>query len=235
MSEIVAGWLSSFAAIQRLRGAGVVDPVGTLTHLAEARQLRSRASWGRFADDEGNNREFPHEPEVDAQSGEVLDPWPNIPSDFWRWVNGRGDGAEVYGEAGVFAATVIYDPQIGTYSDSQHIKLFGVTFNADDLDRVMQGVPLLHNTPVLPKPNGARAGRKPQLARWAEFGAALALVAHTEGQDVLRSDAALYGRAADALTAANREPLSQKAVGLMVKNARLWIEGEGIPPPAPEA
>ena len=235
MTDTKTEWLSSFVAIQRLRGAGVVDPVSTLTQLAEARQVRTRASWGRFSDDEGDERKFPQEPEVDAQSGEVLGPWPDIPGDFWRWVNGKGAGTEVHGEAGVFAATVIYDPQIGTYSDSQHIKLFGVTFHADDLARVMQGLPLLHDTPVMPEPTGSRAGRKPELERWAEFGAALALVLHNEGSEVLRSDTALYGRVADALTAAKRDPLSKKAVGLMVKNVRLWIEGDGIPQPAPEA
>lgn len=44
----MADWLSSFAALQALRTAGVDEPLTTLTHFAEARQVRARASWGRF-------------------------------------------------------------------------------------------------------------------------------------------------------------------------------------------
>jgi hypothetical protein len=230
----VTGWLSSFAAMQRLREAAVVDPVSTLTQLAEARQLRARAAWGRFADDEGDDRQFPLEPEVDPCSGEVL-PWPDIPADFWRWVNGKGDRTEVHGEAGVFAATVIYDPKIGSYSDSQYIKLFGVTFHQDDLEAALRGKSALHNTPALPVPTRSPAGRKPELERWAEFGAALALVVYRGEKDAFKSQSALYAAVAGELTAASREPLSQRAVKNMVSQAWLWIDGEAIPPLPPEA
>ena len=101
MTETVSEWLSSFTAIQRLRGAGVVDPVSTLLQLAEARQVRARASRGRF-DWEDDVQEFPQEPEMDGETGKVLAPWPNIPADLWRWVNGGGADTEVHGEAGVF-------------------------------------------------------------------------------------------------------------------------------------
>ncbi len=230
----MSGWLSSFAAMQMLREAGVVDPVSTLTQLAEARQIRARATWGRFEHDEGDDREFSQEPEVDALSGEML-PWPDIPADFWRWVNSRGAGTAVHGEAGVFAATVIYDPKIGSYSDSQHIKLFGVTFHQDDLEAALRGKSALHNTPALPVPTRSPAGRKPELERWAEFGAALALVVNRYEKDALKSQSALYRAVAGELIAAGREPLSQKAVKNMVSQAWLWIDGEAIPPLPPEA
>lgn len=230
----MTGWLSSFAAMQRLREAGAVDPASMLTQLAEARQLRARASWGRFAHDDGGDREFPQEPEVDALSGEVL-PWPDIPADFWRWVNGSGVGTEVRGEAGVFAATVIYDPQIGHYSDSEHIKLFGVTFHEDDLEAALRGKSALRKTPALSVSTRSPAGRKPELERWAEFGAALAFVVNRGEKDTFKSQAALYAAAAGELTAASREPLAHKTVKNMVSQAFLWIEGEAIPPLPPEA
>jgi hypothetical protein len=220
MSDMAAQWLSSFAAITMLRKAEIVDPVGTLTQLAEARQLRSRAAWGRF-NFEDAEQDFPQEP----QSDRGLAAWPDIPADFWRWVNAGTRGTEVYGDAGVYAATVVYDPDIGDYSETEHIKLFGVTFHADDLAAFLGGTTSFHETPLLPGRAKSPAGRKPELDRWADFGAALALIAHTAGPDDLKSANALYEAASGALSASGRNPLSKKTVSRMINHAHIWLEG----------
>lgn len=221
-------WISSLQAIQQLRAAEISDPVSTLTHLAEARQIRARASWGRF--DGEYDVVFLQELEGSDQGGDTISPWPDIPADFWRWVNFATSGTKVQGEAGVFATTVIYNPEIGDYSDKQHIKLFGVTFHSEDISAVLKGVPTLRDTPKLPPSTGSNAGRKPNLEQWAEFGAALAFVVHTKGNDELRSANALYEATAGALISANRNPLALKTVRMMVNNARIWLTEEEIPP-----
>lgn len=227
MSDTAAQWLSSFAAIKMLRQAGVVDPVSTLTQLAEARQIRSRAAWGRFSV-EDSEQEFPQEPPLDGGPAA----WPDIPADFWRWVNAGAHGTEIHGDAGVYAATVIYDPDIGGYSDTEHIKLFGVTFHADDLAAFLGGAVSFHETPPLSDRRQSSAGRKPELDRWAEFGAALALISHTAGQEDLKSANALYEAAASALIAARREPLSKKTVSRMINRAHIWLESGDIQDPS---
>ena len=228
MSNTENEWLSSFAAMQMLRGAGVVSPISMLTQLAEARQVRARASWGRF-DNEGEEQEFPREPRVDPKSGVLVSPWPDIPADFWRWVNAGSPGSEVHGEAGVFAATVFYDPELGEASDKEHIKLFGVSFSSKDLTAVLRGVPQFHETPALTGATRSSAGRKQETDRWVDFGAALAFVAYDKGLDVMASDNALYEAVAGALTASRRNPLSKKRVIAMVKNARCWVDAGEIP------
>lgn len=233
MIEAATEWLSSLTAIQRLREVGVVEPVSTLTQLAEAGQIRARASKGRF-DWADEVEEFPQKPDVDSETGEMLAPWPDIPADFWRWINACSPTAEVHGEAGVFAATVEFDvisERLGSYRHEEHIRLYGVTFRADDLDAVMRGAPTFHRTPALPQSSQSNAGRKPDLNRWAEFGAALAWVAHHRGQEILRSETALYDAAANALTEAGRAPLAKRTVDLMVKHAYLWLENDKIPEP----
>lgn len=227
MSDTAAQWLSSFAAIRMLRQAGVVDPVSTLTQLAEARQIRSRAAWGRFSE-MGSEEQFRQEPQLDGG----LAAWPDIPADFWRWVNAGTRGTEVYGDAGVYAATVVYDPDIGDYSETEHIKLFGVTFHADDLAAFLGGTASFHETPFLPDRPKSSAGRKPELDRWAEFGAALALISYTAGPNDLKSANALYEAASGALIAAGRTPLSKKAVSRMINHAYIWLEDgeiQGLP------
>lgn len=226
MSDTAAQWLSSFAAIRMLRQAEVVDPVSTLTQLAEARQIRARAAWGRFSV-EDSEQEFPQEPLLDGG----LAAWPDIPADFWRWVNAGAHGTEIYGEAGVYAATVIYDPDIGDCSETEHIKLFGVTFHANDLAAFLGGAVSFHETPRLSDRRQSLAGRKPELDRWAEFGAALALISHTAGQKDLKSANALYEAASGALIAAGRAPLSKKTVSPMINRAHIWLESGGIQDP----
>jgi hypothetical protein len=158
MTDKADEWLTSFSAIQRLRQAGAVDPIGTLIRLAEAQQVRSRAARGRFSD-LGIEEIFPSEPKMDPLTGEIIEIWPDIPPDFWRWVNANARGTEVHGEAGVFATTVVFDPDIGSYSETEHIKLFGVTFNAADLASFLEGTQkeIGDNRPPKPKQDVKRA------------------------------------------------------------------------------
>lgn len=230
MTETALEWISSFSAIQVLRGAGVVDPVSTLTQLAEAAQVRARASRGRF-DRAEDVQDFPPEPDFDSKTGELLAPWPDIPADFWCWVNAGSHGTEVHGEAGVFAATVVFDAfsgGVGDYRYEEHIKLYGVTFRREDLDAVIGGLSLFHPTPALIMPSRSRAGRKPELERWAEFGAALAFVAIEVGPSAFSSQTALYEASVAALH--NRNPLDERTVRKMLRHAVNWVEGGEIPP-----
>jgi hypothetical protein len=234
MSYTSIEWLSSLAAIQRLRKAGIVDPISTLTHLAEARQVRARASWGRF-DGLDSDQEFPQEPKNDPKSGELLAPWPDIPADFWRWVNAGQRGSEVIAEAGVFAATVVYDPELGAASDKEHIKLFGVSFLKQDLEAFLQGGATRHDTPHLVKSPRSNAGRKPKSDGWAEFGAALAFVANADDPVVNSSQSALYAAAAGALKEKGWSPLDDRTVRNMVRHAHYWIEAGEVPQKVDEA
>lgn len=155
----MSGWISSLDALQRLRQAGLLEPEDALAQWAETGQLRSRARRGRFSDDGGAERDFPVEPSADEMKRANLGPWPDIPIDFWRWMNAGRAGTEAHFEAGVFATTVIYDPEIGNYSDSQHIKLFEVTFNEEDLIKLTgQAQP---ETEAVGSPEGRSPG-----ARW---------------------------------------------------------------------
>lgn len=234
MIEAATEWLSSLTAIQRLRAVGVFEPVSTLTQLAEAGQIRARASKGRFNwSDEVE--EFPQKPDVDGKTGALLAPWPYVPADFWRWVNVGSPTAEVHGEAGIFAATVEFDvisKGLGSYRHEEHIKLYGVTFRAEDLDAVMRGAPAFHPTPALIEHQRSAAGRRPDLDRWSDFGAALALITHRADPGDMASQDALFSATADALTKAGRNPLDEKTVRKMVRNACYWIEDDKVPPPA---
>ena len=229
MIEAATEWLSSLTAIQRLRGAGVFEPVSTLTQLAEAGQIRARASKGRF-DWEDDVQDFPEEPDVDSKTGALLAPWPDIPADFWRWINAGSSTAEVHGDAGVFAATVEFDvisKRLGSYRHEEHIKLYGVTFRAEDLDAVIGGLSLFHPTPALIMPSKSKAGRQPELERWAEFGAALAFVAYETDGSIFSSQTSLYKAAAEALS--KRNPLDERTVRPMLRHAVNWIKAEEIP------
>lgn len=118
MADAESEWLRSFTVIKLLREEGVIDPVGTLIRLAATKQVRSRAVRCRF-DEADSDEPFPQDR--------------YIPEEFWRCVNAGTAGTQIDGDAGVFATTVIYNPEIGNYSDREHIWLSGVTFHAEDL------------------------------------------------------------------------------------------------------
>lgn len=229
MIEAATEWSSSLIAIQRLREAGVVEPASMLTQLAEAGQVRARAAKGRF-DWADEVEEFPQKPDADNETGEMLAPWPDIPVDFWRWVNAGSPTAEVHGEAGVFAATVEFDvisKRLGSYRHEEHIKLYGVTFRREDLDAVIQGALVFHPTPALIMPSKSKAGRKQQTERWAEFGAALAFVANEADASTFLSITSLYEAVAKAM--GERNPLDERTVRPMLRHAVNWINADKIP------
>lgn len=119
MADAENEWLRSFTVIKLLREEGIIDPVRTLIRLAARQQVRSRATRSRF-DEADNDEPFP------------LDSC--IPEEFWRCVDAGTAGTQIDGDAGIFATTVIYNPEIGDYSDREHIWLYGVTFHAGDLE-----------------------------------------------------------------------------------------------------
>lgn len=122
-SEERHAWLKSLSVMKKLREAGVVDPARTLARLAETEQIRSSAARLRF--NGADNDEAAPEDWV-------------IPQEFWRSVNNGTAGTVIDGDTGVFATTVIYNPEIGKHSERDHIWLSGVTFRAEDLREVFE-------------------------------------------------------------------------------------------------
>jgi hypothetical protein len=223
-------WISSLRAVKRLRDAGLNAPEVTLGLWAEAGFVKSRASWGRFSHDGGvDELTFPNEPSADPDGLGVSTPWPDIPSDFWHYVNIENGNAEAHYEAGIFAALVVLDPEIGTYSDTEHMKLYGVSFHSDNLDALLNGVGELQPKVSLSKTARANSGRKQDVERWADFGAALALFTREADNSQLQSTNAIYTAVAGTLEEAGMTPLDLRTVRSMIDRARFWIEADKIP------
>lgn len=218
-------WISSLQALLRLRDAGLNAPETTLGLWAEAGFVKSRASWGRFSY-EGGVEEliFPNEPSADPDGLGVSTPWPDIPSDFWHYVNVKNGNAEAHYEAGIFAALVVLDPEIGSHSDTEHIKLYGVSFHSDNLDALLNGVGERQAEVKLTKTAPSNSGSKPKTDGWADFGGALALFISEADNSQLQSTNGVYEAVAAKLIEAGRTPLVQKTVKPMIDRARLWIE-----------
>jgi|LauGreDrversion4_2_1035121.scaffolds.fasta_scaffold02594_12 hypothetical protein len=218
-------WISSLKAVLRLRDAGLNAPEATLGLWAEEGFVKSRASWGRFSHDGGvDELTFPNEPSAVPDGLGVSKPWPDIPSDFWHYVNVKNGNAEAHYEAGIFAALVELDPEIGTHSETEHMKLYGVSFHSDDLDALLNGVGERQPKVPLSKTARSNAGDKPKTDGWADFGAALALFISEADNSQLRSTNGVYEAVANKLLEAGRTPLVQKTVKPMIDRARLWIE-----------
>lgn len=218
-------WISSLHAVKRLRDAGLNAPEATLGLWAEARFLRARAIWGRFSHDGGTDElTFPDESPADPDGLGAATPWPNIPSDFWHYVNVKHGNAEAHYEAGIFAALVVLDPEIGSHSDTEHIKLYGVSFHSDDLDALLSGVGERHAKVQLIETARSNAGAKPKTDGWADFGGALALFISEATNSQLQSVNGVYEAVASKLIEAGRTPLVKKSVTPMINRALFWIE-----------
>ncbi|MCC6480620.1 MAG: hypothetical protein IT552_15630 [Sphingomonadaceae bacterium] len=222
-------WISSLQAVLRLRDAGLNAPETTLGLWAEAGFVKSRAKWGRFSHDGGTDEiPFPDEPPADQDGLEVQTPWPDIPNDFWHYVNTKNGNSEAHYEAGIFAARVVLDPEIGTYSDTEHIKLYGVSFHSDNLEAMLNGVGERQAQVQLPKSPSSNRGRKTDQDRWAEFGAALAFFAQNASNAEWRSTHSVYQTVSSLLVQSNREPFTERVVRPMIDMARAWIEADNI-------
>lgn len=216
----MSDWISSLQAVKRLRESGLSEPEATLGAWAEAGFLKSRAARGRFSYNwDYNIQDFPDEPQDSA-------PWPDIPSDFWFHVNNKVGNAVALYEAGTFAALVEFEGG----NDSEHIKLYGVTFHSANLDALLNGVGERQEIATFTKLVSSNAGRKLDTERWADFGAALALFVQTADNKQLRSTDAVYKKVAETLVEASRNALDIRTVRPMINKARLWIEAEGVAP-----
>jgi hypothetical protein len=157
-------WISSMEAVRRVRQGGSSE--GDLAQWAEAGALRSRAQRGQFSDDEeGVERilELPNTPDEQdkeiANRAVVGEPWPDIPKNFWHWINKNIQTSEKHWGSGVFSTTVYYETELGPKGDSQHIKLLGVTFCDEDLKDLLLPVKNAVDQGVLPSsamPNDKR-------------------------------------------------------------------------------
>jgi hypothetical protein len=222
-------WISSLHAVKRLRDAGLNAPEATLGLWAEARFLRARAIWGRISHDGGTDElTFPDESPADPDGLGVATPWPNIPSDFWHYVNVKHGNAEAHYEAGIFAALVVLDPEIGSHSDTEHIKLYGVSFHSDDLDALLNGVGEWQAEVKLPKSVPSNRGRKPNAEGWADFGAALARFVYDVDMTEQENIGVIYDAVADTLANADRHPLDLRTVKPMIEKTILWIKNNKV-------
>jgi hypothetical protein len=218
-------WISSLQAVLRLRGAGLNAPETTLGLWAEAGFLRSRARWGYFSvREETSEYVFSDDFYDDPAMLDRPTHWPSIPSDFWHWVNVKNGDAEAHYEAGIFAAHVVPETEIGLSSDSDHIRLYGVSFHSGNLDALLNGVGELQPRGTLEKPTPSNSGSKPKTDSWADFGGALALFISYANNSQLRSTNGVYLAVADKLKEAGRTPLALKTVKPMIDRALLWIE-----------
>ncbi|RRQ52138.1 hypothetical protein [Sphingorhabdus wooponensis] len=222
-------WISSLHAVKRLRDAGLNAPEATLGLWAEAGFLRARAIWGRFSNDGGTDElTFPDESPADPDGLGAATPWPNIPSDFWHYVNVKHGNAEAHYEAGIFAALVVLDPEIGSHSDTEHIKLYGVSFNSDNLDALLNGVGEPQVEVKLTKTAPSNRGRRPNAEGWADFGAALARFVYDVDMTEQEDSGAIYEAVADMLANADRQPLDIRTVKPMIEKTILWIKNNKV-------
>lgn len=125
-------WISSWQAVERLQKADPGAPEATLGFWAEEGLLRSRATRGDFS----SGGDIPGRVCWDNTPADADqdDRWPAIPSYFWNWVNSKnGNNAAQY-RTGIFATAVVPEAEIGSGHETDHIKLYGVSFHSDDLD-----------------------------------------------------------------------------------------------------
>lgn len=125
-------WISSLQAVKRLKKANPGAPEATLGMWAEEGSLRSAATRGIFSSREDVFEYiFADDSPTDPTQ---LDRWPAIPSYFWNWVNSKNgtNAAQYY--TGIFATAVVPEAEIGSGHETDHIKLYGVSFHSDDLD-----------------------------------------------------------------------------------------------------
>lgn len=224
-------WISSLQAVKRLRDAGLNAPEATLGLWAEAGFLKSRASWGHFSSvEETTERFFPDEPPANLDKLSAPTPWPDIPRDFWQFVNVKNGNAEAHYEAGIFAAHVVWDMDIGTTDSTEHIKVYGVSFHSDNLDALLNGVGELQPQLKLERPAPSKSGRKQDIDRWADFGAALALFTGRANNSQLQSTNAVYTAVAGTLEEVDKTPLDLRTVRSMIDRARFWIEADKVLP-----
>ena len=209
------GWIRAHQAKRKLDDNGFKDPEVALLKWAKSGSLSVQAQKGAF--DGGGIEEFP------VNKGEGRTSWPYVPSDFWLWVE---DNGKLNLEADFAAATICYDPEIGDFSDREHIQLYGLKFSSPDLDELIGSNSIERlNTASARVTN---AGRKPNTQKWSEFGAALAYVTNLEGPEVLSSREKLYNAVATILTEKGYEPFDEKTVRSMLDIFRFSYEQESF-------
>lgn len=136
-------WISSMEAVHRVREAGFSP--GDLAIWAEKEGLRSRAGQAWFGEDaDGEERNF-----VDGQSRHrseraANDTWPDVPAEFWYWLNRDLASDKANWGAGVFT-TVVFEYARSVAGDStpsrdyrEYIRLYDVKFMASDLAKLLR-------------------------------------------------------------------------------------------------
>ncbi len=124
---------------------------------------------------------------------------------------------------------ILFPTLTGALGDPDvRIKVYGVSFHSGDLDALLNGVGELQPQLTLETPVPSKRGRKQEVGRWADFGAALALFARYADNSQLQSTNAIHKEVAGLLEAAGRSPLDLRTVKQMVDRARFWIDAEKV-------
>lgn len=151
-------WISSLQAVLRLRNAGWNDPEITLGVWAEEGSLKSRATRGIFSSGADILEcVFLDDPPTDPDQLYRSPHWQTIPSDFWSWFNVNQDNKSAHYQTGIFATFVVPEAEIGSGHETDHIKLYGVSFHLDQLNALLDVRP---STEALAGPPQKRWQRK---------------------------------------------------------------------------
>jgi len=136
-------WISSMDAARCTREAGF--STGDLAQWAETGALRSQTSRAWFGNDaNGEERIFVgRQPRQRTEQG-TNDTWPDIPAEFWYWLNRNLATDNSNWGAGVFA-TVVFEHASERPGDdhpsrdfSEYIRLHDVKFSRSDLRGLLQ-------------------------------------------------------------------------------------------------
>lgn len=145
-------WISSLQALLRLRNAGWNDPEITLGVWAEEGALKSRATRGIFtAGADILECVFLDDPPTDPDQLYRSPHWQTIPSDFWSWFNVNQDNKSAHYQTGIFATFVVPEAEIGSGHETDHIKLYGVSFHLDQLNALLDVRPSTETAAGPPK------------------------------------------------------------------------------------
>jgi len=138
-------WFSAREAACLVKKAGLTER--DLIEWARQGRLSGRAQRGTFSgDDPIEERVFPKEPPLAELERSALGPWPDIPREFW----GAPPSKALWG-ACTFEACVGFWSEYYQSYEYERIELFDVTFNADEIEALLNGRPSTAGTIQPPK------------------------------------------------------------------------------------
>ncbi len=156
-------WITARQASSFVNAAGLGER--DLIEWARRGRLQARARSGTFSsDDPVEERYFPKEPPLGEVELSTVGPWPDIPIDFWD-----GTHLKALWGAGTFAARIWYWCDYYQKDAYEHITLFDVTFQAGNLEMLLNGSSPSVAEQQLPKERWRQQRLTPSQAAALEF------------------------------------------------------------------